>query len=210
MKRCNPLLDPSKEKLTYGPIWVRLPGFHLEFWSDDIFRLIGDKLGSFVDADRSYEVSGRLTVARIMVNLDSSDDLSAELNMVYGDYSHIQILDYEGLHFRCHNYHKVCHVLRDFPLFLPRSVGRKIQREKTIGRNKEKKPEGSVLRNQEKIPKGLVQKSLLWITSRMCPKPTPMEEDRRLRIDGKHAPGWDHPIFRWKGTLLQMSTINSL
>lgn len=54
----------------------------LEFWSDDIFKIIGDKLGSFVDADRSYEVSGRMTVAIIMVNLDSSEGLSAELNLV--------------------------------------------------------------------------------------------------------------------------------
>lgn len=157
MKRWNPLFDPSRENLTYGPVWVRLPGLPLEFWSDDIFKIIGDKLGSFVDADRSYEVSGRMTVARIMVNLDSSEGLSAELNLVYGDYSYIQILDYEGVPFRCHSCHKVGHVRRDCPLFLSRTVGRKIQREETIGRNQEKIPEGLVrkkssLDNQQDAP----------------------------------------------------------
>ena len=42
------------------PIWVKLPNLPFEFWSIEFFKLIGNTLGTFLEVDLSFLVSGVL------------------------------------------------------------------------------------------------------------------------------------------------------
>ena len=53
-KRWIPLFDPRKEQVEAGPIWVRLPGFPLHSWSEDIMRHISNTLGTYLDHDKYF------------------------------------------------------------------------------------------------------------------------------------------------------------
>lgn len=46
LKRWTPLFDPQLEQIGIGPVWVRLPGLPLQYWSEEIFRRIGNTLGT--------------------------------------------------------------------------------------------------------------------------------------------------------------------
>lgn len=52
-----------------------------------MFKMLGDHLGKFVDADYSYKIIGEMDVAHILVLLDLWEGLALDiyLNMVYGD-----------------------------------------------------------------------------------------------------------------------------
>lgn len=57
------MFDPEREQLRAQPLWVRLPKFPLHFWSDDIFKRIGNALGTYLDHDKSYISSRNMSLA---------------------------------------------------------------------------------------------------------------------------------------------------
>lgn len=75
LKRWTPLFDPEREHLGAGPIWVCLPRLLLHFWSEDVFKRIGNALGTFLDYDKSYIIVGNMAMARILVHLDTREGL---------------------------------------------------------------------------------------------------------------------------------------
>lgn len=87
------------------PIWVKLPRLPPHPSNLVIFRIIGDALGTYVDANMYFKVTGDMTVARILVLLDLQEGIMSDifLNTMVGDV--IQDLDYEGVPFRCHRCH---------------------------------------------------------------------------------------------------------
>ena len=54
LKRWMPLFDPRIERYDSIPIWVKLPNFPFEFWSVDFFRMIGNALGTFLEANSVF------------------------------------------------------------------------------------------------------------------------------------------------------------
>lgn len=54
--QCRFLLgdDDEDEKLESSLVWIRLLGFLQNLWLKDIFRVIGNKSGSFLKVDMSY------------------------------------------------------------------------------------------------------------------------------------------------------------
>lgn len=71
LKRWSPLFDPNTEQLRVGPIWVRLPSLPLHFWSEDIFRRIGNSIGTYMESNKSYLSTGKMAFARILVHIDT-------------------------------------------------------------------------------------------------------------------------------------------
>ena len=81
LKRWSPLFDHKREHLGVGPIWVRLPGLPMQFWFEDTFVHIGNALRSYLDHDKSYIAIGIMTMARILVHLDTREDLEESITL---------------------------------------------------------------------------------------------------------------------------------
>jgi len=75
LKHWSPLFDPEREHIGVGPLCIRLPNLPLQYWSEDIFIYIGNSLGTYLDYDKSYIKYGNRSLARIVVYLDTSEEL---------------------------------------------------------------------------------------------------------------------------------------
>lgn len=102
LKRWSPVFDPELEHLGAGPIWVRLPGLPLHFWSEDVFKHIGNALGTYLDYDKS-----NMAMARILVDLDKHKGWVENLQIQWRNTCCIQILNYEEVPYRCRGCHKI-------------------------------------------------------------------------------------------------------
>ena len=58
-------------------------GLPLHFWSEDVFRTIGDDLGIYLDHEISYTESTNMAIARILIHQDTRDGLVESLNLQY-------------------------------------------------------------------------------------------------------------------------------
>jgi hypothetical protein len=106
LKRWTPNFDAKREKVDVVPVWVRLPGLPMQYWNPVRFSAIGNRLRDFLEADYSFEETGLMTVARILVRLDLRPGLLKEIKIKATSGIFLQPLDYEGIPFRCHR----CHV----------------------------------------------------------------------------------------------------
>jgi len=116
LKRWTPIFDPATEQIGIGPVWIRLPGLPLQFWSEDIFRRIGNAIGVYMDYDKSYLHTGMMAYARLLINLDTRGGLQEYITIQWREFSRKQNIDYEGISYRCRRCHKVGHLYWDYPL----------------------------------------------------------------------------------------------
>jgi hypothetical protein len=116
LKRWTPAFDAKRERVDEEPIWVRLPGFPMQYWNTHRFAAIGNLLGSFLEADMSFEETGLMTVARILVKIDLKKGLLQEITIDSAAGTFVQTLDYEGIPFRCHRCHIYGHGMASCPL----------------------------------------------------------------------------------------------
>lgn len=110
------MFDLELERVDARPIWVHLPGLPFHFWTKDIFKRIGDAIGTYLTFDASFQTTGRMAFARILVHLDLSNGLLEHINIQWRNTTKRQLLDYEGVPFRCRRCHKVGHLFKDCPL----------------------------------------------------------------------------------------------
>lgn len=95
------LFDHEHKQLGTSLLWVRLPGLSMQIWSEDFFRLIGNDLGQYLEYDKSYLETRIMTYARILVSMDTHEGLVENLILNYRGNIRNQILEYEGVPFRC-------------------------------------------------------------------------------------------------------------
>lgn len=62
-----------------------------------------------------------MTMARILVHLDTREGLEEKITLHSNHYSRRQILDYEGVPFWCRRCHKVGHLFKECSLVSPSS-----------------------------------------------------------------------------------------
>jgi hypothetical protein len=62
-------------------------------------------------------------VARILVSLNFREGFLGELNLISGEKSLKQILDYEGVPFRCRRCHQYGHIANECSLSFSREIG---------------------------------------------------------------------------------------
>jgi hypothetical protein len=48
-------------------VWIQVFGIPLHIWGDNLFKLIGNKLGVFVDYDEETATMARFDVARLKI-----------------------------------------------------------------------------------------------------------------------------------------------
>jgi len=99
------MFDLEQEHLGVSPIWVRLSGLPLQLWTEDVFHLIGDDLGQYLDFDRSFLDIRRMYFTHILVYWDTREGLVENWILHYIGLVHNQILDYEDIPFKCHGGH---------------------------------------------------------------------------------------------------------
>lgn len=110
------MFDPKCERVDAGPIWVRLLGLPFHFWMEDIFRQIGDAIGTYLTFDASFQTTGCMDFVRILVHLDLSNGLLEHINIQWRNTTRLQLLDYDGVPFRCRRCQKVGHLSKECPL----------------------------------------------------------------------------------------------
>lgn len=81
LKHWSPPFDPKCEHLGVGSIFVRLPGLPLHFWSEDIFKWTGNALGRDMDFDKSYMLMGNMSMACILVFLDTIEGVEESIKL---------------------------------------------------------------------------------------------------------------------------------
>jgi len=115
-KPWHPLFDAREEVITSIPTCIKLPNLALDFWMDFELKAIDEVLGKFITSDVIYKTNNYRLVAQILVALDSRQGLFEFMELVTGDKSYTQPLDYINLFFRCFLSHKVAHILVDCEL----------------------------------------------------------------------------------------------
>eukprot|EP01018_Ginkgo_biloba_P010531 Gb_16175 [translate_table: standard] len=67
LKSWSSFFYARKERLDLVLVWVKLPKLPIDFWTLEVFKEIGNALGSFVEADMSFQDTSAMRVARILV-----------------------------------------------------------------------------------------------------------------------------------------------
>jgi hypothetical protein len=70
-------------------------------WSEIFFKAIGNFLEEYITTYIGFIASGEMAVARILVSLNIREGLREFLNLTDLGCTRVQILDYEGVPFRC-------------------------------------------------------------------------------------------------------------
>ena len=74
------------------------------------FKLIGNTLGTYLEADLSFLESGVCCLGRVLVLLDLRKGLASEIDIKFHDIVYSQCLDYVGIPFKCNRCHKYGHL----------------------------------------------------------------------------------------------------
>ena len=67
------------ERYDLLPIWVKLLNLRFEFWSAEFFKLIGNTLGTFLEADLSFLDTGVCCLGKVLVLLDLRNGLAEDI-----------------------------------------------------------------------------------------------------------------------------------
>jgi len=62
--------DPRSERLLVHLIRVKMLGLSLKFWTIEIFKAIGDNLGTFLGLEEYFKVDTSCSISPILVDLD--------------------------------------------------------------------------------------------------------------------------------------------
>lgn len=154
LKRWDPLFDPEREQLGAGPIWVRLSGLPMQFWTPQVFKRIGYALGTYLEHGQSYERTRIMTMERILVHLDTKVGLEENITLHHKHFSCKQLLDYEGVPFQCRRCHKVGHLYKYCPLLSRVTLenSRETKQQPSVEQNKGDMKQGEGDLNQSEIP----------------------------------------------------------
>ena len=79
LKHWMPLFDPRIERYDSLPIWVKLPNFPFEYWSVEFFKMIGNSIGTFLEADLSFLKTGICFLGKVLVLIDMRNGLAEDI-----------------------------------------------------------------------------------------------------------------------------------
>lgn len=116
LKKWSPMFDAMHEKTDAFPVWVRALGLPSFLWVESVFKAIGNRLGTYLEADMSFLQTQNKAMARILVSLNPRGGLAEKTNLQYKEYVFEHVLDYEHLPFRCHRCHAYGNLAKECPL----------------------------------------------------------------------------------------------
>lgn len=103
--------DQTMEKITKMAVWVRLLGLLVDYFKDDVFKLIIEKFCIPLKLDRTVAVVERGKFARGVVEINLANPL---VSMVCVQ-NMIQRVEYEALHVVCFECGFVGHRVNSYP-----------------------------------------------------------------------------------------------
>uniref|UniRef100_A0A5B7BES6 DUF4283 domain-containing protein n=1 Tax=Davidia involucrata TaxID=16924 RepID=A0A5B7BES6_DAVIN len=107
LKPWDPHLNLEKEGVESIPIWIRLPGLKFDMWSIDVLSKIVSKVGIPLFSDKLTASTGRISYARICVEVVINSTFPEEVTIEDVDGSvYLQKIEYEWLPLKCEE----CHV----------------------------------------------------------------------------------------------------
>ena len=87
------------------PFGFNLPNLPFEFWSVEFFKMIGNALGTFLEADLSFLKTSICCLGKVLVLIDMRNGLAEDIVNKKGDTVFTHSMDYVGLPFRCNHCH---------------------------------------------------------------------------------------------------------
>eukprot|EP00253_Pinus_taeda_P012689 PITA_12689 len=120
MNKWTPDFDPAIDVPKAVPVWVRLPNLPVHCWNWDSLKHIGNSLGKFIDRASNKD---QYNCAKICVEVDLEEGLPKEIKIKVDSWSHVQILEYEQLPFKCRKCHVYGHFTRNCPTNLESEKG---------------------------------------------------------------------------------------
>ncbi|XP_019159669.1 PREDICTED: uncharacterized protein LOC109156269 [Ipomoea nil] len=114
-QRWSPYFDPAKAAIQKMVIWVRLTGLPVEYFREDIIKLILDHVGFPLKMDWTTVGVERGRFARAVVEVDLTKPLVSILKIR----KRIQHIEFEGLHTICFRCGEVGHSSNECPKHQP-------------------------------------------------------------------------------------------
>ncbi|CAA0825250.1 Unknown protein, partial [Striga hermonthica] len=116
------------------PVWVQLPYLPLECWNAKAIGKIASIIGKPISTDKLTETKDRCNFARILVELDVSEELHREIEIeTYDGDSFFQKVVYEYVPPYCHLCKQIGHTSKRCHIYPEETKGKKpnVQAEKT-------------------------------------------------------------------------------
>ena len=99
--RWHPHFDPLRERVTKRHLWVLLPSLPFPLWNLNILKGIANTIGRFVAVGEDFHLSFDKRMSRVLVELDISHGLPAEMEILCKERLLVQKLDYLHVSFHC-------------------------------------------------------------------------------------------------------------
>ena len=99
-------------------LWVLLPALPFPFWSRDLLVRVENTIGHFVTVDDDFQLIYDKRMACVLVEMDLSRGLPAEIDILCNEMTICQKLDYLHVPFRCNRCHVVSHLRCSCPILL--------------------------------------------------------------------------------------------
>ena len=85
LKIWTPLFDPRFERYDLLPIWVKLPNIPFKFWFVDFFKLVGNTLGTYLEAGLSFLELDTCCLGKVLVLIDLRNGLATDILINRGE-----------------------------------------------------------------------------------------------------------------------------
>lgn len=79
------LFDFNDLEFTKVPVWVQIPNLPLQLWNNKALSKIASKIGSPIQSDKLTQSKGRLSFARLLIEIDVSKELLNEVQIKVPD-----------------------------------------------------------------------------------------------------------------------------
>ena len=93
--------DPLRERVKKRHLWVLLLGLPFPLWNRSLLEGIGNTIGRFMAVEDDFMNSYDKRMAKILVELDISKGLPADVEILCLDRMFSQRLDYLSIPFKC-------------------------------------------------------------------------------------------------------------
>lgn len=112
----RPDFRPLEEDIVSAPVWIRMEGLPLEFWSPKLLLPLVSCIGKPLKVDALTATKERTEFARICVEINLQTPLIHKIWIDRGSCSYFQKIQYENLPMVCFRCKSIGHLTKDCPV----------------------------------------------------------------------------------------------